>query len=157
MGVIPELLSPCGLYCGVCHIYQATQAGDMELLARLAHIYADRLPGLEGLTAQDTLCDGCLSERRFKFCRGCAIKDCAHSRGYEGCHECETFPCAKINEFPSPSGRQVMLRSIPYRREHGTVLWVQAEEERYRCPQCGTKLYRGASVCVHCHAELKLG
>ena len=157
MSMQPELLSPCGLYCGVCRIYQATQAGDMDLLTRLAHIYAGWLPGLAGLTVADTLCDGCLSERRFKFCRVCSIKDCAHSKGYAGCHECSEFPCTRINEFPSATGKPVMLRSIPYRREFGTERWIQAEEERYLCPRCGKKLYRGAVECEQCDISLDLG
>ena len=157
MSYVYRLLSPCGLYCGVCRIYAATQAGDMPLLSRLANIYARRLPGLQNLTAQDILCDGCLSERRFAFCRECSIKDCSQGKWYLGCHECDEFPCQLIYKFPSTTGRQVMLRSIPYRRAHGIEKWVQAEKQRYHCPKCGERLYRGVTMCDQCHTKVELG
>jgi len=36
-----ELVSPCGLYCGVCGIYCATESGDQPLKEKLAKAYGD--------------------------------------------------------------------------------------------------------------------
>ena len=54
-GVIHEAAAPCGLYCGVCRLYTATQEGDLGLLGRLARIYARRLEDVNSLTADDLL------------------------------------------------------------------------------------------------------
>ena len=43
-----------------------------------------------------------------------------------------------------------MLRSIPARRELGTERWMEEEEKRYHCPQCGNALFRGAKRCRGC-------
>ncbi|NIM95858.1 MAG: DUF3795 domain-containing protein [Anaerolineales bacterium] len=156
MNVPPEVIAPCGLYCGVCRIYLATQEDDRALLGRLAKIYSRRLAGFDNLTVDDMLCDGCLSERRFAFCRECSIRACTNERRYDGCHQCDDFPCALIHEFPTPIGMKVILRAIPFRRIHGTEKWIQAEEERYHCPECGEKLFRGASECNHCRSLVSL-
>ena len=152
MEVQPETLAPCGLYCGVCRILQATEENDLAYLKRLVRIYARRFPEIASAPPEQLLCDGCLSTRRFLFCQECAIRDCTQQKGVEGCHECSEFPCTLVDEFPMPVGRKVMLRSIPYRRTHGTEQWIAAEEERYRCPECGATLFRGARRCGHCRS-----
>ena len=156
MGLRDEFAASCGLYCGVCRLQRATRDGDTDTLRRLARIYARRLPELEPLAGEDLLCDGCLSERRSKFCRQCAIRECVRQKGYTGCQECEQFPCVLVDEFPVPVGRQVILRAIPYRRAHGTAGWMRAEEERYRCPECGHGLFRGARRCAACGVEVSV-
>ena len=137
-------------------MYMATQEGDQRLLARLARIYGRRLKIAEPLTADDLLCDGCLSERISFFCRECSIRECIHNRNLDGCHGCDEFPCELIERFPIPVGRSVIMRAVPYRRAHGTAEWVRMEEMRYRCPECGGKTFRGAEWCPHCRAAVSL-
>jgi hypothetical protein len=57
----PEHIAPCGLYCGVCRIYHATQEDDRTFLQRLVNIYKRRFPEIAAATADELLCDGCLS------------------------------------------------------------------------------------------------
>jgi hypothetical protein len=140
----------------VCRIRQATEENDLVYLGRLVRIYARRFPEFASVPPGELLCDGCLSTRRFPFCQECSIRECAQGSGYQGCHQCPDFPCFRIDEFPMPEGRIVILRAIPYRRTHGTEAWVLAEETRYRCPDCGQKLFRGAKQCVQCRAVVEL-
>ena len=146
----PELIPACGLYCGVCKIYQATQENDRAYLKRLARLYERRLPELAPIVLDDLLCDGCRSGRKSLFCRVCQVRDCACQKSYHGCHQCAEFPCELIEEFPVPEGKKVILQAIPYRREHGTSAWILWERQRYRCPECGTDLYRGCTQCPGC-------
>ena len=150
----PEYIAPCGLYCGVCRIRQATEENDLEYLKRLVKIYARRFPVVASASGDELMCDGCLSARRFVFCQECSIRECTQQRGYQGCHECVDFPCRLVDEFPMPVGKRVILRSVPYWRAHGTEQWVSAEEERYRCPECGQRLFRGARQCKQCEAAV---
>lgn len=150
MEIQPELIPPCGLYCGVCRMYQATQAGERAFLERLVKVYARRFPELASAPPEALLCDGCLSERRSVFCRECSIRDCAQGKSFSGCHECPDFPCDFIDRFPMEVGKKVILRAVPYWRAQGTEAWVMAEEQRYRCLECGGRLYRGAGRCPHC-------
>jgi hypothetical protein len=154
MSISLELVAPCGLYCGVCRIHYATQENDRTFLQRLARIYARRVPQMALATADDLLCDGCLATRKSVLCRECAIRACTQRKGFQGCHECSEFPCSLIDEFPVPEGKKVILRAVPYWREHGTEQWVWAEEQRYRCPDCGERLFRGTRQCHHCKSPV---
>ena len=156
MDTHPERIPPCGMYCGVCRIHQATQEDDRPYLQQLVKVYRRRSPELAAATADDLLCDGCQAARRSLTCRECAIRKCAQEKDFQGCHECAEFPCALIDEFPVPVGRKVMLRAVPRWREHGTEQWVQAAEARYRCPACGQKLFRGARQCPECKSSVDL-
>ena len=57
-----------------------------------------------------------------------------------------------------PVGKKVIMRVIPrwkelineFGFEEGTAKWVAEEEERYHCPDCGNKLFRGAKRCNAC-------
>ena len=150
----PEHIAPCGLYCGVCRIHYATQENDLAYLERLVKIYARRFPWIAAVPSDELLCDGCLSTRRFPFCQECSIRECTQQKGIQGCYECLDFPCALIDKFPMPVGKKVILRTIPYWRTHGTGQWIIAEEKRYRCPECGQRLFRGARQCEHCKSPV---
>jgi predicted RNA-binding Zn-ribbon protein involved in translation (DUF1610 family) len=142
MEVKKELLAPCGLYCGVCGILIAHRDNNQKFKERLGTVY--------GVKPEDLVCEGCLSENVFGYCRVCPIKSCTREKGYEGCHQCAEFPCAHIANFPMPVGKKVMLRAIPQWRELGTGKWVEAELARYHCPSCGHELFRGAKRCRNC-------
>jgi predicted RNA-binding Zn-ribbon protein involved in translation (DUF1610 family) len=55
-----------------------------------------------------------------------------------------------------PVGKRVILRAIPAWREKGTERWVREEEERYHCPDCGHRLFRGAKRCNRCKRAVDL-
>lgn len=149
-----EYVAPCGLYCGVCRIRYATEEKDLEYLKRLTKIYKRRFPEIASVSPDELWCDGCLSTRKFVFCKECSIRDCTQRKGYQGCHECNDFPCDLVDEFPMPVGKKVILRTIPYWREHGTEAWIQGEDERYRCTKCGSRLFRGARQCEYCQLSV---
>ena len=162
MEIRKEWLAPCGLYCGVCAIMMAHRDNNLKLKERLANLYKGAVPGKgtlpnsENLSTEDIHCRGCLSDDLFMHCRQCEIRSCAMEKGYAGCHQCDDFPCGYVEDFPMTVGKKVILRSIPHRREVGTEKWVQDEEERYVCPECGDKAFRGAVKCHRCKAELDL-
>lgn len=158
----PDLVSPCGLYCGVCAIHLAHRDNNVKLKEKLVSLYRGGTPGkgtlpnAEHLTADDIRCNGCQSDDQFMHCRQCEIKDCTKDKGYEGCHECNDFPCQHIDNFSMAVGKKVILRAVPYRREFGTEKWVEDEEARYVCPQCGNSVFRGAMRCNQCKGQLDL-
>jgi len=137
-----ELLAPCGLYCGVCGIRMAYVEGNEKFKERLSTFY--------GVTPDEIVCEGCMSNTLFKYCRTCQIRACTTEKTYEGCHQCDDFPCSLIDSFPVPVGKKVILRAIPQWRDHGTEKWVEMEEQRYHCPHCGYALFRGAKRCRSC-------
>ncbi|MCP4348705.1 MAG: DUF3795 domain-containing protein [Desulfobacterales bacterium] len=137
-----ELLAPCSMYCGVCGIYMASRDNNQKLKDKLANAYS--------VTPEQVACKGCLSDERFVYCQACDIRTCVMEKGYDGCHQCEEFPCKIIDDFPVPAGKKVMLRSVPDRKRLGTEKWVEQEEKRYKCSHCGDQVFRGAKRCGSC-------
>ena len=162
MEIKRELLAPCGLYCGVCAIYVAHRDNNQKFKERLVNLYRGEVPGKgvlpnsENLTIEDIKCRGCLSDEQFMHCRQCEIRACTREKGYTGCHQCDEFPCRYIEVFPMAVGKKVILRAIPQWREMGTEKWVEAEEARYLCPECGHPTFRGAKRCRKCKTEVDL-
>ena len=144
-----DWLAPCGLYCGVCGIMFADRDGNEKFKERLCTVY--------GTKPEDIKCKGCMAENNediFFYCRSCPIKICCKEKEIEGCYQCDDFPCAHINNFPMPVGKKVMLRAVPQWREWGTEKWVEEEEKRYICPECGHQLFRGAKRCRNCKSPV---
>jgi predicted RNA-binding Zn-ribbon protein involved in translation (DUF1610 family) len=156
MPIDPRHLAPCGLYCGVCAVLYASLDDNRKFKELLVGVYKGKLPDSDNLAVEDIYCEGCLSENPFGFCRKCGIKDCARQKGIQGCHQCADFPCSLIESFPMPVGKRVMLRTIPYWKEHGTEVFVRDEEARYVCPGCGNQLFRGARRCNRCKTAVDL-
>lgn len=158
----PDFISPCSLYCGVCAIYIAHRDDNVKLKEGLVKLYRGGTPGKgalpnsESLSTEDIRCGGCRSDERFMHCRQCEIRNCTTERGYDGCHECNEFPCRHIDHFSMAVGKKVILRSVPYRREFGTEKWIEDEEARYICPECGNRVFRGAMKCNQCKTQLDL-
>ena len=142
MGNKEKLAAPCGLYCGVCGVYIAHRDNNIKFKERLATVY--------GVSVDHIKCDGCLSDELFVYCKTCPIRSCTIEKGIEGCHQCNDFPCAFIEDFPLPVVKKVMLRAIPSRRELGTERWMEEEEKRHHCPHCGYILFIGANRCHSC-------
>lgn len=147
MEVKKEWLACCGLYCGVCAVLIADRDDNEK--------FKNKLLGVYGLSSTDQVrCKGCRSDDRFILCEACPIRQCCDDKGIEGCHQCDEWPCGYIEDFGYPVGKKVMLRAIPTWREHGTEKWVEMEEERYHCPECGYVLFRGARRCRSCGIEV---
>ena len=148
-----ELLSPCGLYCGVCRIYIAHKNKDLEFKKEI-------LPTLNYFGAKsvdDIACTGCKSDGvLFPFCQKCSIKDCTNEKKIEGCYQCNDFPCKILTNWPDLLDKKVILRSVPAWRVLGTEKWIKEEEKRYLCPNCGELLFHGAKKCRKCNYKVDL-
>ena len=149
-----DLMAPCGLYCGACGVYLAKRDGNEKFRVVLGNLY--------GTKPDETECDGCMQsdpgKKLYSYCKICTIRSCVQGKGFYSCHQCDEWPCDRINNFILPTGVRVMKRAIPLWRakvaEHGdqegSVAWARAECERYHCPACGKPLFRGAQRCRSC-------
>ncbi|MFX1363993.1 MAG: DUF3795 domain-containing protein [Promethearchaeota archaeon] len=149
-----SLLAPCGLYCGVCAVYIADRDDNIKFKEKLVDIYKPIPNSVEGIK-----CKGCQSENEeniFGYCKLCGIRNCVKNKGFEGCYQCDDFPCKYIDRFPIPVAKKVILRAIPRWKEIGTKKWVEEEEKRYRCPECNNTLFRAAKRCNKCGSSVDL-
>ncbi|WP_368860792.1 DUF3795 domain-containing protein [Desulforhabdus sp. TSK] len=85
MAINPNLISPCGLYCGVCAIYIAARDNNIKLKERLVNLYKGgapdkgTLPNSDKLSIEDIHCGGCLSDDLFMHCQQCEIRSCTRA------------------------------------------------------------------------------
>ena len=127
-----NLASACGLYCGSCGIYLATQERDTEKLLQYAIVLNQHF--------NETLCDGFRSDRKSAHCsKTCPFIKCTLSKGIEFCIDCNAFPCKELTESQSALIHRVEILESQIRlKEIGLEKWLSEMHERYSCPQCNT-------------------
>ena len=123
----------CGMYCGACPNLWATKAGI-------------------NTAAQE--CYGCKSEKPTEYCSTCGIKACARRKGYEFCGQCdEWMACEFMQKFISntqyPYG-QCVLKNMQMIREDGLPQWLEIQDKRWRCKNCGTLHSWYHETCPQC-------
>jgi hypothetical protein len=144
-----DLIPPCGLYCGACGVYIATQENDEKIKEEFSRAY--------GVSVSEVRCRGCMSDNPddiFIYDRICPIKTCVKDRKIEGCFQCADFPCSFVDNFPVEEGKRIILRSIPMWKKLGTEKWVEQEIVRFQCSSCGTPFYRLSKYCRKCKSPV---
>ncbi len=87
----------CGLICGDCLAFEATQKDDDGLREKVVKAWSTEN---ERLRLEDVDCDGCTAGGRLhSFCRVCSVRRCCLERDLENCAICSEFPCEKLEEL----------------------------------------------------------
>jgi hypothetical protein len=88
MAKIEELAAPCGLFCGACPVFKATENREL----------AEKLVPRIGLPVEMVRCRGCHGEEGKVLGKdtACVNYQCITARGYTFCYECPDFPCLKL-------------------------------------------------------------
>ena len=142
-----ELVAPCGIYCGICPVYIADKGNIESLKEGIAAAF--------NVSVGEVWCDGCRSGRVFLTDADCTVKPCVAAKGFDGCYECDEFPCHNIEDRLEPV-RRAILRSVPALREVGIEDFPALEEAHYRCPHCGCRLHMAARQCPDCQSAVDL-
>jgi hypothetical protein len=109
-----RIIAYCGIVCSECDAYVATQANDLETLARVAKRAREEY-GMEDATAETTMCDGCLTHdgRQIPYCATCEIRVCAVERGVVNCAYCADYACDRLDGlFQHDTDARVLLDKI---------------------------------------------
>jgi hypothetical protein len=93
-------ISYCGLDCGECEAYIATQKNDQAGLEATAKKWGEQF-GAPNMTWDMCVCDGCAAGKRVNSAHAvkCGIRLCASGRGVETCAHCPDYGCATLQEF----------------------------------------------------------
>jgi hypothetical protein len=122
-----ELISPCGMNCGICRAYLACKY---------------EVPRQRGKVSW---CEGCLPRDK-----NCYIKrSCKRLSKHEiqSCSECETMPCDKLAHLDKRYRERYgmsMVENLKTLKEKGAEEFLKDQAEKYCCPNCGTGV-----LCVH--------
>ena len=90
----------CGLDCGECEAYVATQADDRAGLEAAAKKWSEQF-GARNISTDMCVCDGCAAGKRASSAHAatCAIRLCASGRGVASCAHCADYGCDTLKGF----------------------------------------------------------
>jgi len=93
-------LAYCGLDCGECEAYIATQKNDRAGLEAAARKWSEQF-GAKNIEPDMCICDGCSSGKRVSTAHAvsCGIRLCASARGVTTCAHCPDYGCATLQGF----------------------------------------------------------
>ena len=136
-----NLIAPCGVNCAVCAAYLA---GKYEV--RCGNI-------------KTSYCEGCRPRNK-----QCAFikKRCPHGLlegKIEFCFKCRDFPCENLKKLDKryrDNFRTSLIENLTFIRDEGIQPFLQSEEIKWRCLECGGVISCHNAVCYSCHPE-KLG
>jgi hypothetical protein len=149
-----NLVAPCGLYCGACPMYLASQQKDGQKIEALHKQFSS---GNMKLAVEDLLCDGCIANGRIaSFCRKCGIRDCASKKTKsQRCSECSDFACSRITGFNNDGmlHHAEVLENLRQLRGMGIKEWTKHEAARWSCPQCKSQISWYDAECSKCRTK----
>lgn len=149
-----NLVAACGLYCGACPNYLASQQNDDHKFRATVEQLSSRNWKFR---REDLLCDGCRGGRlRASFCQKCAIRACAAKKTETGrCSECSEFACSRIAGFINDGmlHHAEVLENLRQIRKVGIENWAKQEDERWHCPQCRASIAWYDPACIKCGAK----
>lgn len=133
-----ELIAPCGMNCGICSGY-------------LAFKHDVKSKGI-----------------RMPYCTGCRPRDkkCAFLKKrcsllLEGrvqyCYQCPDFPCQglqKIDKRYRSQFRMSMIENLECIKKNGVRQFLAAQEEKWKCPECGGLICCHNGICFNCGIDL---
>ena len=128
--LVPELIAPCGMDCGLCMAYVRDKNG----------------------------CLGCRAgdNGKAKSCLACTIRNCEVLRSGESVYcssDCERFPCPRLKRLDAryrTKYRMSMLENLRMIRDVGVDAFVVSERGRWACPGCGGLQCVHTPACVYC-------
>ena len=90
----------CGLDCGDCEAYVATQKNDRAGLEAAAKKWTEQFGG-KTISADMCVCDGCSAAKRTSpaHAAACPIRICASARGIATCAHCQDYGCEIVKGF----------------------------------------------------------
>lgn len=131
-----QLISYCGLYCGLCAERTRVPEKARDLIAAMKEEgyqnWGQSMPEFKEFWAfANRLAE--VSDDR--CCRSgkcgapfCTIRKCAEERAIETCDQCKEFPCKRVNGIAK--GYPTLIHDAERRRRIGVDAWIEEQEKR---------------------------
>jgi hypothetical protein len=130
-----ELIAPCGMNCGIC---------------------------IAQLRAKNT-CPGCriIYASKPKTRANCRISHCsllsATDSGF--CYDCSEYPCERLKQLDKryrTKYNMSMIENLDNIKSLGLGRFLQNEQERWRCHNCGGLICVHRGFCLNCEGKQKM-
>jgi len=135
-----ELIAPCGMNCGICSGYLA-----MTHDVRSKGI---RIPYCAGCRPRGKMC-AFLKKRCNLLIKG----------KVQFCYECKDFPCKSLSAIDKRYRtfyKVSVIDNLRFIKENGIAKFLNREEEKWKCPDCGGIICCHNGICFDCNlARLK--
>jgi hypothetical protein len=132
-----EMIAPCGMNCGVCSSYLAMK-NDLKKKGILR-----------------SYCAGCRPRGK-----NCAFMKKACEKLGNGlvqyCYDCEEFPCRRLKRLDKRYRtfyHMSMIDNLGFIKLNGIQRFLEKEEEKWRCPECGGVISCHNGICFSCGLE----
>jgi hypothetical protein len=131
-----ELITYCGLYCGLCSLYTRIPNQAKELKDSYVKEHCEQwgkfIPGFEEFW---TFLNKIIDESSKCYCKKdncgppfCGVRKCAKGKGIEICVECDEYPCNRIHLLAK--GYPALLSDGKRLKEIGIKKWIEEQEKR---------------------------
>jgi len=101
---------------------------------------------------------------RKRYCSGCRPrgKNCTFMKKHcdllgkglvQFCYECEKFPCSRLKDLDKryrTKYHMSMIENLEFIKEHGMERFLEKEEAKWRCPECGEVICCHNGLCLNC-------
>lgn len=107
-----KMIACCGLDCGECPAFIATEKNDYEEKVKVAKEWSEMYK--TEFKPKDINCDGCLatSGRQVPYCSACEIRKCVYEKNYANCAYCNDYPCTKLSGIDTVPEAKANLERI---------------------------------------------
>ena len=133
-----ELIAPCGMNCGICSGYLAFKHDVKSKGIRMPH------------------CIGC--RPRDKKCAFLKKRCSLLLNGkVQYCYECSDYPCEKLNRIDKRYAslyRMSMIENLGFIENNGIRRFLEKEEQRWKCPDCGGVISCHNGICFNCGLDI---
>jgi hypothetical protein len=103
-----KLMAYCGMDCGECPAYVATQSKNDAMKKQVADFMNQKLGAK--YVAQDINCDGCPTNKNLvPHCNVCEVRLCGVKTKVANCGVCGDYECGKLSKLYTmipPTARQ---------------------------------------------------
>jgi hypothetical protein len=125
------LIATCGMNCGIC----------------VAHLRSKNV------------CPGCSIKdpSKSKTRSDCSLSNCIllNAKGSDFCYGCGEYPCKRLKHLDKryrTKYHMSMIENLENIKKLGIHHFVQNEQERWRCPECGGVICVHKGYCLACNA-----
>jgi hypothetical protein len=131
------LIAPCGMNCAICANYLARKNDIKSTGVRMPY------------------CVGCRPRKK-----NCAFlkKRCSKLSSGEVafCFECDSFPCDELKTIDRRYRgryRMSMIENLKFIKENGMEKFLEDQEEKWKCQNCGELISCHNGLCFNCDLE----
>lgn len=126
----PDLIAACGMNCSIC----------------IGHLREkNKCPGCRITDAYESSCG-----------RKCILRSCLiiKNNNWEFCSDkCEKYPCLRLKNLDKRYRTKYgmsMIENLKFIKDKGIEMFLESEQEKWKCEKCGTGLSVHRDNCLNC-------